>query len=223
MPYDDPDSPLSQRLRVVRAEVASGLDRAAEGPVRLLSLCAGRGLDVLPLLSLHARGPDVHGRLIELDARNVQVARSLAPDGIEVVQADAGSTDAYVGAAPADMLLLCGIFGNIPDEDVERTAGAVPQLCAPGATVVWTRSTHAPDLTPAVRKWFVEAGVIETAFVTEAPAGWAVGAGTLHGQPQPLVPGRRLFTFTRRSPACPKVCQRLPPGGRPAGPSSSGA
>ena len=200
-PYDDPDSPLSQRLRAVRAEVASGLDRASEGPVRLLSLCAGRGLDVLPLLSVHARGPDVHDRLIEVDSRNVEVARSLAPEGIEVVQADAGTTDAYGDAAPADLLLLCGIFGNISDEDVERTAGTVPQLCAPGATVVWTRSRHAPDLTPAVRKWFAEAGVVETAFVTEGPAGWAVGAGTFHGQPQPLVPGCRLFTFTRRPPA----------------------
>ena len=200
-PYDDPGSPLSARLRVVRAEVAAGLDRAAEGPVRLLSLCAGRGLDVLPLLASHPRGPDVHGRLVELDPRNVEAARQLAPDGVEVVQADAGSTDSCVGAAPADLLLLCGIFGNVADEDVQRTAEAVPQLCARGATVVWTRSTHAPDLTPAVRRWFGRAGVVETAFVTEEPGGWAVGAGTFHGEPQPLVPGRRLFTFTRRPPA----------------------
>jgi hypothetical protein len=200
-PYDDPDSPLSQRLRAVRAEIASGLDRAPEGPVRLLSLRAGRGLDVLPLLPVHARGPDVRGRLIELDARNVQVARSLAPDGIEVVQGDAGTTDAYIDAAPADLLLLCGIFGNISDEDVQRTAAAVPQLCAPGATVIWTRSTHAPDLTPAVRKWLAEAGVVKTACVTKEPGGWAVGAGTFHAQPQPFVPRCRLFTFTTRRPA----------------------
>jgi hypothetical protein len=163
-------------------------------------LCAGRGLDVLPLLPVHARGPDVRGRLIELDARNVEVARSLAPDGIEVIQADAGGTDAYIDAVPADLLLVCGIFGNVSDEDVERTARAVPRLCAAGATVVWTRSRHAPDLTPAPRKWFPEAGVVETAFVTEGPGGWAVGAGTFHGQPEPLVPGRRLFTFTTRPP-----------------------
>jgi hypothetical protein len=117
-----------------------------------------------------------------------------------VIQDDAGTTDAYLDAAPADLLLLCGIFGNISDEDVERTAAAAPRLCAPGATVIWTRSRHAPDLTPAVRKWFAEAGVVETAFVTEGPGGWAVGAGTFHGQPEPLVPGCRLFTFTTRPP-----------------------
>lgn len=199
--YADLDSPLSQRLRAVQAHIAAALDRAPEGPVRLLSLCAGRGLDVLPLLRVHPRGPDVRGRLVELDARNVEAARANAPDGIDVVQADAGSTGSYLGAAPADLLLLCGIFGNVCDEDVKRTAEAVPQLCAPGASVVWTRSRHAPDLTPAIRTWFARAGLTETAFVTEGPEGWAVGAGTFQGDPQPLQPDRQLFTFTTRPPA----------------------
>lgn len=198
-PYGDPDSPLSQRLRAVQAQVASALDRASEGPVRLLSLCAGRGLDILPLLPVHPRGPDVRGRLIELDPRNVEAARASAPAGIEVIQADAGSTDAYQDAVPVDLLLLCGIFGNVADEDVERTAGAVPELSAPGATVIWTRSRHAPDLTPAVRGWFARAGVRETAFVAEGPNGWAVGAGIFLGPTQLLTPGR-LFTFTTRPP-----------------------
>ncbi len=110
-PYDDPGSPLSQRLGAVRAQVARALDRAPAGPVRLLSLCAGRGLDVLPLLPVHPRGGDVRGRLVELDPRNAEVARTLAPAGVEVVT-----------------------------------------------------------------------------------------AGTFAGEPQPLVPGRRLFTFTTRPP-----------------------
>jgi hypothetical protein len=138
---------------------------------------------------------------VELDARNVKAATAIAPDGVEVVQADAGSTDACIGATPTDLLVLCGIFGNVADTDVERTARAVPQLCAPGASVVWTRSRHAPDLTPWIRSWFASAGVTETAFVAEGPDGWAVGAGTFQGEPQPLVPGRRLFTFTTRPPS----------------------
>jgi hypothetical protein len=198
--YENPNSPLSQRLDAVRSEVAAALDRAPEGPVRVLSLCAGRGLDLLPLLPVHVRGADVQGRLVELDPENAEVARASAPVGIEVVQADAGVPDACVGAVPADLLLLCGIFGNVSDEDVERTVAAVPQLCAPRATVVWTRSTRAPDLTPAVRRWVVRAGVEETSFVTEGPGGWSVGAGTFLGRRESLVPGSRMFSFTTSEP-----------------------
>lgn len=42
----------------------------------------------------------------------------------------------YADAVPADLVLLCGIFGNIPDADVQATVRAAPQLCAPGAEVV---------------------------------------------------------------------------------------
>lgn len=48
-----------------------------------------------------------------------------------------------VGVVPADLLPLCGIFGNIIDDDVERTVRAVPSLLAAGGTVIWTRSTRA--------------------------------------------------------------------------------
>jgi hypothetical protein len=197
-PYDDPQSPLAQRLKEVRRQVSAALDRAPAGPVRLLSLCAGRGLDVLPLLATHPRGHDVRGRLVELDPTNAAAARDHAPPGVEVVEGDAGTTDFCVGAAPSDLLLLCGIFGNVDDDDVRRTVLAVPQLCAPGATVIWTRSTHAPDLTPSVRAWFTKAGVAETSFVVERPGGWSVGAGMFTGASQPLQTGTRLFTFTTR-------------------------
>ena len=135
---------------------------------------------------------------MELDARNADAAREHAPSGVEVVQGDAGTTDACTGAVPADLLLLCGIFGNVADDNVRRTAHAVPILCAPGATVVWTRSTHAPDLTPSIRGWFADAGIAETSFLAEQPDGWSVGAGTFTGEPQPLRPGSRLFTFSTR-------------------------
>lgn len=199
-PYDDPTSRLSQRLHAVQAQVSCALDRATHGPIRLLSLCAGRGLDVLPVLLRHPRGGDVLGRLVELDARNCAVARGLAPPGLEVVQGDAGTTDACVGAVPSDLLLLCGIFGNVSDEDVRRTVTAAASLCAPGATAVWTRSTHEPDLTPAIRQWWGAAGFAETSFETGGSGGWSVGAARLTGEPQPFVPGQRLFTFTTCPP-----------------------
>jgi hypothetical protein len=46
---------------------------------------------------------------------------------------------------------------------------AAPQLCNPGATLIWTRHTRAPDLTPRIRAWFTGAGFAERAF-TAVPA-----------------------------------------------------
>jgi hypothetical protein len=100
-------------------------------------------------------------------------------------------------ATPADLLLLCGIFGNVSDGDVERTVAAVPSMLATGGTVIWTRNTRAPDLTPRVRSWFAEVGVVETAFVTAPPPGWSVGAGVLRVPSRSLGDERRLFTFLR--------------------------
>ncbi|GAA1248433.1 hypothetical protein GCM10009609_09830 [Pseudonocardia aurantiaca] len=194
-PYDDPQSPLSGRLRAVQHQIGFALDRAAPGPVRLLSLCAGEGRDVLPVLAEHPRGADVTGRLVELDPGLCAAARSAAPPAIEAVQGDAGTTALCAGAAPADVLLLCGIFGNIPDADVARTVAATPSLLATGGTVIWTRHTWAPDLTPLVRAWFFEAGVEAISFVTAGR--WAVGAGVLRTASMPLEAHARLFAFNR--------------------------
>jgi hypothetical protein len=48
--YDDPASSLSRRLVVVRRQVDAIL-RARPGPTRLVSMCAGDGRDVLPVLA----------------------------------------------------------------------------------------------------------------------------------------------------------------------------
>jgi hypothetical protein len=32
----------------------------------------------------------------------------------------------HIDAVPADLVMLCGIFGNINDSDVERTVSAAP-------------------------------------------------------------------------------------------------
>ena len=196
-PYADPDSPLSARLAVVRQQVSDALDRAPAGPLRLLRLCAGQGSDVLPVLATHDRGADVTARLVELDPRNAAVARASAGPGTTVVEGDAGTTDACVGSAPADVLLLCGIFGNVDTADVERTLREVPSLLVEGGTVIWTRHRRAPDLTPGIRQELRLRGVAEVAFVAEQGEGWAVGAGVLRGPGRPLVAGRRLFTFSR--------------------------
>ena len=198
-PYDDPASLLSGRLRRVQDHLRVLLDRQRPGPVQLISLCAGQGRDVIGVLAGHQRGADVRARLVELDLRNVEYARLAAAaaglDGVEVLAADAGLTDAYAGAVPAQIVVACGIFGNITDADIARTVFGLPGLCAPGAGVIWTRHTLPPDLTPAIRSWFAAAGFAEESY--EAPAATRQGSGRhrLAGPQASLPPGERLFTF----------------------------
>jgi hypothetical protein len=197
--YDDPDSALARRLAVVVSRTRDALAAVHPGPVRLVSACAGQGRDVVAALDEHPRRGDVRGRLLELDPSNVAAARaalgSAGLRSIDVVQADAGVTDAYVGSVPADVLLLCGIFGNISDEDVENTVRRASGLCAAGGFVVWTRHRRDPDLTPAVRAWFAETGWEEIAFDAPPDVSFAVGTNRQISEPESFTPGVRLFSF----------------------------
>ena len=159
-PYDTPGSNLERRLRWVQRRIRVALDEALPGPVQVLSLCAGQGRDLLEVLVDHPRRADLRALLVESDEHNVAVARRSAEDaglsGVEVRQADASITDAFVGGVPADLLLVCGVYGNISDADIATTVAHLPELCAPGAVTIWTRHRDAPDLTPTIRQWYVE-------------------------------------------------------------------
>ena len=168
---------------------------------RLLSACAGQGHDVVAALRDHPRAGDVVGRLLEADPRNSELARLALADaghsGIEAVCGDASRTEAYAGIAPADVVLLCGIFGNVTDDDVRTTVQHASMLCARGGQVIWTRHRRAPDVTPRIREWFGDNGFEEVAFDSPGPDRLSVGTHRRLSEPTPLLPGVRLFTFTR--------------------------
>lgn len=197
--YGDPGSALSQRLAVVQTQIEAWLDATAPRPVTVTSVCAGDGRDLLDVL--HRRGDQarVTTTLVELDADLADAAASAAGDlpGVTVRCADAGSTDVYAGCGPADLLLLCGVFGNISDEDAAGTVAGLPSLCAPGATVLWTRHRRPPDLTRALRAWFGHAGFAEQSFTAPNDRTWSVGVHRLRGAASALQPGQRLFSFIR--------------------------
>ena len=56
--YDSPTSPLSRRLEVVRRDLRRALGTSPSEPGgtrRLVSICAGDGRDVLPVIAEHDR------------------------------------------------------------------------------------------------------------------------------------------------------------------------
>jgi hypothetical protein len=180
--------------------LVKAIDDAPVGQVSLVSLCAGQGYDVLGVLPGHPRRDDVQAVLVEFDPSNAGVARLGAEEAglarVRVREADAGDVANYADALPADVLLLCGIFGNISDTEIERVALAVPAMCAPGATVIWTRHRREPDLTPRLRSWFAESGFDEVAF-DELDTEILVGVGVNRlSRPTPArLPDGQLFTF----------------------------
>jgi hypothetical protein len=132
----------------------------------------------------HPRRDDVRAVLVESDgriagpAREAAAARDLAQ--VEVRVADASLVAGFADALPADVLLLCGIFGNVSDRDIERTVRAAPALCRTGATVIWTRHRRPPDLTPQVRAWFTAPRPPDGPM-----AGCSPSAGRRLGSPKP--------------------------------------
>src|SRR5262245_23289081 len=106
--YEQPDSPLSRRLRVVQEKIADALAVAPPGEYRVIAMAAGEGRDVLGVLDEHPRRDDVTGRLVELDPVLAASARERAPAGLDVFVGDAGVTASYAGAVPADLVMVCG-------------------------------------------------------------------------------------------------------------------
>jgi hypothetical protein len=216
--YDDPSSPLRTRLALVQRHLSDALAASPPGPVSLVSLCAGQGHDVLGVLPGHPRRADVSAVLVELDPHNAGLASARAAQagltGIDVRLADAGMVASYADALPADVLLLCGIFGNVSDTDIRRTIAAAAGMCVPGGTVIWTRHRRPPDLTPHMRNWFAAAGFEEAAFETP-PVRRLVSVGvhrravtdqraaTSHAgaaASRPGLPAGRLFGFISPAP-----------------------
>jgi hypothetical protein len=155
-------------------------------------MCAGDGRDILSVLKGHPRAGDVSGRLVEWDQRLVERARASAPAMIEVVCGDAGNSDAYEGAVPVNLLLCCGVFGNITEADIQNTINSWSMLCAPEATVIWTRGAFETDLRPQIREWVKTAGFIELSFDGENEK-YGVGVAKMVRASEPC--RKRVYIF----------------------------
>jgi len=197
--YDDPDSSLSRRLVAVRARVRQVLDERTVSTV--LSLCAGDGRDILPVLAdLPAdRRPRVtlveaHPQLTSAASATVR-ADELA-GSVAVITGDAGDASLWKPEVPVDLLMLCGIFGNISETDIRATIAAAAVMVTGHGTVIWTRGSTDPDLRPVIRTWFAEAGFTEVGWDSD-PASFGVGTNRLATAPSEAALPDRLFTFLR--------------------------
>lgn len=200
--YGREGSGLGDRLTAVQAQIVRRLDDTAPMALRVVSACAGDGRDLLGVLAGRTDVDRVSALLVEHDSelagRAESAVRALRAR-VEVHEGDAARSDIYANSVPADLILLCGIFGNISDPDIQTVIQAAPQLCAPGAEVVWTRHRGGEsDVTPQIRSWFADAGFEEVAFITpEHGDTWSVGVHRLVGPTADLELGQEWFRFFR--------------------------
>jgi hypothetical protein len=204
--YDDPGSSLSQRLVAVREQLRRVLVARGGRPTHVVSICAGDGRDALPVIAT-ADAP-VEAVLVELDehlgAAARQEADRLGLARVVIRREDAGSLDSFAGVPPADVLMACGVFGNVTDDDLETTIRTLPQLLAADAAVIWTRgrprtdpTRHDGDPADLVRAVFARHNFAEEAFIRPDDADYRVGVHRFAGEPQQRTPGTTMFRFVR--------------------------
>ena len=193
------------RLQAVQEHLCGSLNEAPAGPLRLLSLCAGDGRDVIGILRTHERRLDVSAWLIELDRQSVTSgAREASVAGlghtVHFRQADATDYATYLDVAPADIVLVCGVWGHVPAHERASLAGALAGLCKPRGTVTWTRG---------ISKGVARLREIELLFgqpewepvriTTTADEKWTVASYRYAGAQFELPPAGRIFNFHRYS------------------------
>jgi hypothetical protein len=119
--------------------------------------------------------------------------------GVEVVTGDAALVDNYQDFAPADLLMICGLFVHITRDDAKNLIEASTSLVKQGGTVIWTQGRLDPDPVPLLEGWFLESG-FERIWLSDASAGMAtVGVHRNCRVPAPLVSGTSLFTFVGKN------------------------
>lgn len=194
---------LQQRLAIVQQYIAASLDAAPPGPIRVVSACAGDGRDLLGVLANHPRAQDVRARLVELNPKLVEQGRAVIAhlglsDNIEFLQGDAALTASYAGAVPADVVILCGIFGNLPDETVlEQLVRNLPYFAKPGAFALWTRGhLNGDNHSQRVRQIFQVYDFSEVEFQLTATGNMGVGRHRFIGQTRFTPLDEQFFTFT---------------------------
>jgi hypothetical protein len=197
--YDDPSSPFVWRLRTVQFQISKTCSERPPGPIRVISMCAGQGHDLIGALSGHPRRDDVLALLVERDERNVARARQAAAqaglDGFEVVAGDASNSSWYADAVPCDLILACGMLGNIDPSGLPALIDELSRLGAAGAVVIWTYNRLDPQKAEAIREMFTAAGYDELAYEESSMGPEVVGVSRLAGAPKDFRNDVTMFTF----------------------------
>lgn len=195
---------MRQRLQIVCEYISTCLNELPPGPIRVVSVCAGDSRDLIGTLFDHPRSGDVHARLVELDERLVDCGRSAAQSSglgeqLEFVCGDATLSSVYEGAVPADLVLNCGVFGNLPDDtERQRLVQSLRFLCKTGGYTIWTRdlAVDGDRNLATIQTLLREAEFEEVSFKMTSVGNMGVGTHRYLGQSLALPNDEQLFVFS---------------------------
>jgi amino acid adenylation domain-containing protein len=194
---------LQARLRIVQEQIAAALNECPPGPVRIVSICAGDGRDLIGAVQNHPRRNDVTALLLDNHAESIARGKAAAEQAgfgrqLQFLEADASLAGNYAGAVPADLVLLSGFLGHLRHEDIPGLIESLPMFCRTGGWTIWNRHLvmhKGREQVPVIRELFRQTRFEEVHFETTAPDGFAVGRSRFAGQVKPLDPARVLFEF----------------------------
>ena len=194
---------FQQRLRAVQEQLSESLNSTPAGPLRIISMCAGDGRDVIDVLSSHPRRHDVKACLVELDRKSVeagiQSAKRAGLEGcVSFLNEDATDFVTYQQIAPADIVLVCGVWGHVPVEERARLVHALGMLCKPGGVAIWTCGVLKNlARSQEIRSQFYSQGWEEICFTLTPEKTWVVATHRYVGPAIGLPVSGRLFRFQR--------------------------
>ena len=207
-----PGGPLRRRLEVVRRSVFDAATRSGPGEIRIVSVCAGDGRDVIGGLTGHRRAADAHVLLVDNDPELAATARRSALSAgllhVEVLEADAGLTTAYESMVPADVVVVAGLFSHLSDADVRQTIDTLPLLCDRNAYRDLDLRPRRAGPDAAIRAWFVRPG----SRTWRTPGSWrATRAWAWHAWPPRRRPTSRASACSgRSSTGLSRACRSAP-------------
>jgi hypothetical protein len=192
---------FQQRLLAVQEHLAECIDLAPRGRVRVISMCAGDGRDVIGVLGSHPRQKDVSAWLVESNRQTVaDGARQTLSAGLEntvkFLNEDGTVYATYKKIVPADVVLLCGVWGHVPTNERAQLVRAMACLCKPGSAVIWTRGVS-KDMTRLheIESLFDSSSWEQVRLSITSDKKWAVATHRFRGPPLELPESGQIFHF----------------------------
>lgn len=197
--YDNADSELSKRLNKVKEYLKNTLLNI-EIPT-VLNICSGQGKDILE--SMVELDKDAEVYLIDTNTNSLNAAINFAKTNnigtITFINEDASHTSTYkkYDIPKSNIVLACGLFGHLNQEDSYGLVDFLKTQIKANGTVIWTKNIE-NDSISNLRKYFIDNNFEEISYFGPEGSPWAVVCNKYIGEEFDLSKEYKIFNFIDR-------------------------